>query len=284
MFGRTRLPWLFGSCSLVIALAAASLRESVDLLATGAIGDDPSLLSLLCCYTVTPVLVCVALVCAIICTLRMRPNWGAMCSHCLGLILLGAFVYVSLPLVGALLTPMQPAEERQLLNQDCEVIRQSTVRYSYEYPSRSKPEMSEAWLDIDGDGDLERWEQINAKAGGIGFFSAVFIYEMGKAMPRWCGQVEAFDSFSFAWIRPMNLDLDLAPEIWMRDTSFLPETRGFLDFSAEQVREFDPRLTILLVLLPFRVLPLLVWFTLRSKPVASAIIAVVAVLTYILIP
>jgi hypothetical protein len=230
MFRRTRLPWLFGSCSLVIALAAASLRGLVDLVATGAIGDDPSLLSLLCCYTVTPVLVCVALVCAIICTLRMRPDWGAMCSHCLGLILLGAFVYVSLPLVSALLTPMQPAEERQLLNQDCELIRQSTVRYSYEHPGRSQPETSEAWLDIDGDSDLERWEQINAKAGGIGFFGAVFIYEMGEATPRWCGQVEVFNSLSFAWIRPMNLDLDLAPEIWMRDAPYFSQNPWFLGF------------------------------------------------------
>jgi len=140
------------------------------------------------------------------------------------------------------------------------------------------------WLDIDGDGDLERWEQIKARTGCIGFSEAVFIYEMGELTPRWCGQVGTAESFMVAWIRPINLDLDSAPEIWMRDAVFLvSETRGFLDFSAGQVREFDPRLTILLVLLPLRALPLLVWFPFRRKPIPSVVIAVAAILLYVLI-
>lgn len=89
-----------------------------------------------------------------------------------------------------------------------------------------------------------------------------------------------------AWIRPINLDLDLAREVWMRDAvSILPvhTTSGFLDFSADGVREFDPRLQILFVLLPIRVLPLLVWPRFRRRPIASIIITALTILTYVLI-
>jgi hypothetical protein len=261
-------------CLSTTALAAASVRWLCDLIAPWSVGDDLNLLYSLCCLAATPVIVCAAVICFIISVVKTSSDWRKISSHCLGLILVGAFIYSSLPLIGALLTPTQPPEARGPLDHDCTWIRESTLEYSSGHPSRYA-ETTNTWLDIDGDGDQERWEQIDAKSGGIGFTCAVFIYEVDESTPRWCGKVAAGYLFMAAWVRPINLDLDLAPEIWMRDAIFLPQTYSFLDFSANEVREIDPRLMILFILIPVRVLPLLVWFPFRHRPLHSITILIV---------
>lgn len=273
---------IYASCLFATILAATSLRWLCNLIAPWSVGDDLSILYTLCCLAATPAVALVASACFLIWIIKANPNLERISSRCVGLALLGAFVFSSLPLIGVLVTPIQPPEERGFLDQDCEWVRGSTLAYSSMDPSRYA-ETTNTWLDIDGDGEQERWEQINAKSGGIGFDCAVFIYEMGEHTPRWCGKVGAGESFLMAWIRPINLDLDLTPEIWMRDAVILPTTYSFLDFSANEVREFDPRLKILFVLMPIRVLPLVIWFPFRHKPIHSITIAVVTILVYILI-
>ena len=208
-------------------------------------------------------------------------NWRELGNLCAGLILLAAFVYFTLPLVGALITPVDSTEHP--VGQDCELVRRNVLEHANEHPSRYKETISRQ-VDVDGDLTFERWEQIHARTGGLDFGSAVFVYEPKESRPRWCGSVTADQSILEAWIRPINLDLDLGREVWMRDAyfPFLPVTRGFVDFSANGARGFDPRLQILFILLPMRALPLLIWFRFRRRPILSITIAVVATLAYVL--
>lgn len=273
---------IYTSCLIVVVLATASLRWLCDLMAPWSVGDDLSLLYSLCCFVATPLVGLTAAACFLIWIIRASPNLERISSQGVGLALVGAFVFFTLPLLGILVTPMEVPEESRLLDQKCEWVRESILAYSSEHHSRYS-KITDTWLDIDGDGDKERLERVNAKTGGIGCGSAVFIYEMDESTPRWCGQVEATDLFFVAWIRPINLDLDLAPEIWMRNAYFLPGTYGFLDFAANEARGFDPRLMILLILLPIRVLPLAVWLPFRHKPIPSIAIAVVTILVYVFI-
>lgn len=270
---------IYASCLFATVIAVTSLRWLCDLVAPWSVGDDLSIPYTLCCLAATPVVALGAIVCFLAWIIKANPNLERTSSQGVGLALLGAFVFFSLPLIGILATPIQAPGDRGPLDQDCEWVRESTLHYSSMHPSRYA-ETTNTWLDIDGDGEQERWEQIDAKSGGIGFDCAVFIYEKNELTPRWCGKVGAGESFLVAWVRPINLDLDLTPEIWMRDAVFLPTTYSFLDFSANEVREFDPRLQILLVLLPIRVVPLLIWLRFRNKPVPSIVIAAVTTLAY----
>jgi hypothetical protein len=274
---------IYVCCLITTALTAASLRWLCDLMAPWGIGDDLSLLSIVCCLAVTPLVALAAYACFLIWVIKASPKLDRISSQGVGLALLGTFIFFALPLLEILITPMEVPDESVLLEQKCEWVRENTLDYASEHPSRYS-NTKDTWLDIDGDGDKERLERINAKTGGIGAGSAVFIYEMDEPTPRWCGAVGAADLFFVAWIRPINLDLDLAPEIWMRNASFLPWTYGFLDFSANEVRVFDPRLMILLILLPVRILPLAVWFPFRNKPIPSITIAAMTILMYVFIP
>jgi hypothetical protein len=288
-------------------LAAACLRWLCDLIAPWSIIDDITVFYFLCCLAATPLVALAAFVCFVIWATEARPSLQRLSSYGVAPILLGVFVFFSLPLVEALLTPIESrtqmgppvtlldaetGEARYVgtevltrkgpLDRNCGRVRERILEYSGGVPSRFC-ETTDSWRDVDGDGDKERWERIEAKTGANGFGSAVFIYGKGESAPRWCGDVAVRSWFYAAWIRPINLDLDLAPEIWMRNAVYRPQTYAFLDFSANGVREFDPRMSILLILLPIRMLPLATWFWLRHKPIASVLVAVITPLIYVLI-
>lgn len=269
-------------CSLVSIMIGFTLRWLSDLFAPWSAPDEPVFLSGLCCSAVTLLLLCAFVVCLV----KLIRSWEAVGHYLVGMVLLSAFVYASLPLASALLTPAASwaPESGQAPRRDCEKVRESELVNDYEQPT-----ISQRWLDIDGDNELERWEQIEAAIGGTGYGGAVFLYEIDEPTPFWCGQVLAWNSFVPAWIRPINLDLDLTPEIWMRDADDIPSplsafTTGFWDFSADGTRAFDPRLTILFVLLPLRALPLFIWFIFRRKLVPSIVIAILTLLAYAIVP
>ena len=226
--------------------------------------------------------------CGLVYVVKSSLHWPKPGVLYTGLALLGAFVYFTLPLVGALITPRWSAPDGSLIGQLGLPIALENTFWNTPSGSPMKPtsvRKSLGWMSTETSRSSVG-SKIQARTGGLDFGSAVFIYEAEDSAPRWCGSVVASQSLLQAWIRPMNLDLDLAREIWMRDAVSMlpvPMTSGFLDFSMNEAREFDPRLQIAFVVLPIRAVPLLVWLRFRRKPAPSIPIAIATILAYLVL-